>query len=511
VVTGKIPFDGETSAVIFDAILNRDPVSPIRLNPLLPVRLEDIINRALEKDRDLRYQSAAELRSELKRLKRDTSSGKTAFTSAASETTADSRRSSSVPPAASSSKPSSAAAASSAHIILGEAKKHKLGLFISLIIVALVVIGVFALAHKWHDTSHEGLPFERASITRVTESGKTVFGSISPDGRYVAYVLRESVDRSLWVRQLATGSNVQIVAPAEGGYLEPTFTPDGNYIYYGHQRKENPAVIDVYSVPSLGGQPRRIVANAFSVSFSPDGKQISFIRPEPTRQESRLMIANADGSEEHEVAVHKASENFQSDTSWSPDGKLIAVPAVHLGRGADITTLNFFSPDDGHETVVPLKQFLLEARWLPGGSGLMMLAFDSRTSFFSPQLWFLKYPGGTPQRVTHDLNSYFALSLTADGKKLTTIEQEIYSSILVGPGRNIRAALPINTEKSDGSNIEWTPEGKLLVQNAGLKLFLEDSSGNNRTELLPDLTILNYSRLQQWIGCASAPQSGQQH
>src|SRR5437879_3322405 len=76
--TGQLPFRGESSGVIFNSILERAPVNPVRLNPDLPAKLEDIINRALEKDRDLRYQGAAEMRAELKRLKRDTETGRAA-------------------------------------------------------------------------------------------------------------------------------------------------------------------------------------------------------------------------------------------------------------------------------------------------------------------------------------------------------------------------------------------------------------------------------------------------
>jgi len=96
--TGSLPFRGDTSPLIFESILNRAPVSPIRLNPDLPAKLEDIINRALEKDRDLRYQGAAEMRSELKRLKRDTDSGRSAILPAVED---------GLPSAAVASKPSS--------------------------------------------------------------------------------------------------------------------------------------------------------------------------------------------------------------------------------------------------------------------------------------------------------------------------------------------------------------------------------------------------------------------
>src|ERR1700760_533552 len=107
--TGSLPFRGDTSALIFESILNRAPLSPIRLNPDLPTKLEDIINRSLEKDRDLRYQSAAEMRSELKRLKRDTESGRSAVLPALNDDVPSSR---SAKP--SSGRHSSAPAASSA-------------------------------------------------------------------------------------------------------------------------------------------------------------------------------------------------------------------------------------------------------------------------------------------------------------------------------------------------------------------------------------------------------------
>jgi eukaryotic-like serine/threonine-protein kinase len=112
--TGSLPFRGDTSALIFESILNRAPVNPVRLNPDLPAKLEDIINRALEKDRDLRYQSAAEMRSELKRLKRDTDSGRSAVLPALEDGAPSSPSSPGKPSSGRHSAPSSAASASTA-------------------------------------------------------------------------------------------------------------------------------------------------------------------------------------------------------------------------------------------------------------------------------------------------------------------------------------------------------------------------------------------------------------
>ena len=491
-VTGRIPFDGETSAVIFDAILNRNPVSPVRLNPLLPVRLEDIINRALEKDRDLRFQSAAELRSELKRLKRDTTSGKSVAVSSVSEPLA----SSAAVTAASTQTPAQpvSPASSSAQVLYGEARKHKLGLILGVGAALLLVIGTVLLLHKWHDASHQEIPFQHASVSRVTASGKAVQGAISPDGRYVAYVVREGSQRSLWVKQLATGSTVQIVPPANGFYGVPAFTPDGNYVYYPHQSKDNPELFDIYVVPSLGGTSRKIVTNGAGagvvsgIGFSPDGKQIAFIRLDPARRETSLVIANHDGSNER--VVRQAAEKFLGSPSWSHDGKLIALPALNFNHGDDLGAIIYVSTADGHIAFTPMKSIPLSVLWLPDGRGLMMLASEKNSQF--AQLWYKPYPEGEPVLITHDLNNYSSLSITADGKMLTTNQEEATNTILVGPANDINAAEAISSEKTD-LLFDWTSDGKLVVGNEKYQFFMEDASGGNRSQLLPDILTGGFS------------------
>ena len=194
--TSRQAFSGSTSAVIFDAILHKAPTAPARLNPELPLELERIINKCLEKDRELRYQHASDIRSDLKRLKRDTDSGHSGLASEATSTGSIA----SVGPAA--GPPSSGA------VLLNEARRHKgaLALMLLGLVLLLVVLGVYlfklnARRSEWN--------VQAMKITRVTQSGNAANVAISPDGHYVVYVLREGEKQSLNVREVATGSDVR--------------------------------------------------------------------------------------------------------------------------------------------------------------------------------------------------------------------------------------------------------------------------------------------------------------
>ena len=337
--TRRLPFEGATSAVIFHAILEKAPPLPSDLNVNLPPALNAVILKALEKDPDLRCQTAAEMRADLKRIKRDaSSSGRMA--------------------AAPSSRPGVAAPAapaapvnveSSSTILLAEARRHKGaligGLAVIAILVAVAVVGVYKVAAP----SKPAINPLAMQITKLTENGKVDrIGAISPDGRYAAYVLR-GAQRSLWVKQIATGSEAQVVPPGPGFfYYGLAFSPDGNYIYYAHTDPENDAVTDIYSVPSMGGTSQRIVSDVASPpAFSPDGREIVFYRSVPAKKLDELVVANNDGGGEHVIVSRPsaaASSFFNTAPSWSTDGKLIAMPTFALGQGS-ISQLLIYKPD----------------------------------------------------------------------------------------------------------------------------------------------------------------------
>ena len=226
--TGAVPFQGETSAVIFEAILNRAPTAVARLNPHVPLRLEDIINKALEKDRDLRYQRASDIRSDLKRLQRDSGSGRIAATSDSVPASAAASQVASRPGSASAAGLTGSASASSAGSTSGSAvssvrasssvtavaREHRVGTVIgSLIGLAVLAAAGFGIYSFLNRTG--AAPFQNFTMTQVTKTGKASYAALSPDGKFILHVQNDNGRHSLWLRNIPTGSDTQVIAPSD--------------------------------------------------------------------------------------------------------------------------------------------------------------------------------------------------------------------------------------------------------------------------------------------------------
>ena len=370
--TGRQPFTGNTSAMIFTAILTQAPTLPVRLNPDLPDELERITNKALEKDRDLRYQSASELRADLKRLKRDTSSGRQ--TAATGPTPAALVTASEAP----------AGPPSGAAILLSEAKRHKLTLGLFIAGMALLLGGLGFAIYKLSVRKSE-FNLQNMKLARITQSGKATDVAVSPDGQYVVYILREGEKYSLNVRQVATGSDVQILPPEVVNFRGLTFSPDGNYIYFARSDKSNPNWSYLWQMPTLGGTPRQLVRDIdSSVGFSPDGRQFAFTRGVPNTGEVRVLVAGADGRGERKLASLPAA--WWNGPDWSPDGRTVAVTTI---AGTKVTrgVISAISVSDGRvREIYSTPQLLGPARWLADGSGLLVAAYDPALGWRG-QLW----------------------------------------------------------------------------------------------------------------------------
>ncbi len=484
--TGQLPFQGNTSAVIFAKILEHEPPPLLEANPSLPPKLAETIGKALEKDPDLRCQTAAELKADLKRLRRDYGTGKSAAAGSSGRHTA-APSSSQISAAEPRSQPSSG------QVLLGEAKRHKTG---ALVVAVVGVIVVAALAWLLYSRSQQRparTTAQQMSVERLTHDGQTNGStSISPDGRYVVYEVAREGKRSLWLRQVASSSAVKLVPDTDDEFGGTTFSPDGNFVYYQQPSKEEPNGA-LYEVPTLGGSPRKVLSNIASpVTFSPDGKQFAYVRGNsPEGPASQLMSANADGSNVHVVATGKIGVDWfrEQGPSWSPDGKFIAVGEEHLNASGYSNGISLFDMS-GKETPLVAKAAGTMARvvWLKSGEGLV---FSSTTRIGANynQLWYASYPGGEVSRITNDLNSYGQISLgvTADGSTLVTVLSIPHTNLWVATG-NYRDAKEVTEAEGDGADGLDAAGGKIAYTSISTgisSIYTANTDGSGAQQVSP--------------------------
>ena len=452
--TGTPPFRGESSGVITEAILNRAPVAPVRLNENVPAELEHIIGKALEKDRETRYQHASDMRADLKRLKRESESGRSARdTSIAGDSrdlsgsmasgTISAARESSSAGLPRSDRAVGATRQSGSSAVVEAAQQHK-GTLVGVALVILLLIagagyGIYSFVHG----RTAAQPFQNFDVSQITKNGKSALAAISPDGKYILSELSDAGKTSLWLRHVPTNSDTQVIAPADAIYKNLAFSPDGNYIYFC---KTESGVRDYWNLlraPVLGGTPQVLVKDIDDgPTFSPDSKRIAFLRlNDPEVGKYLVLIASADGTDEKVFASGPAA-NYPSNLAWSPNGKQIAGDRFHVGD--KLSVIDLYDVASGQqEQGASFSSKLLDAQvWLPDGSGLLELYQDSSTSFRRKQIGVVSARSGQFSTLTKDTSDYVTLTLSADGQTVATVQQRTLRNFFVFPAAGTAASLP---------------------------------------------------------------------
>jgi len=495
-ISNRKPFDGDTPSDIMAAVLTAEPRPLAQIVPGLPPELVRIVNKSLRKDREERYQVIKDLLLDLKALKQELE-----FQAQLEQSTVPERSDTlqaSISPSTAltdsgitqETRESAVVDSNVTESISVATRPRRFRTLILIGVVAALGLAGFGLFRFLNQPSGR-TPFQKMEMSRLTNSGKAIDAAISPDGKYLVYVMSDAGKQSLWIRQVTAANDTQILPPAEVGFFGLAFSKDGNNLYYSVKANLNQGIL--YRIPVLGGTPVKILERIDSpVSFSPDGKQFAWLRSNyPGPEESSLMIANADGGDERVLAKRKLPELvapiFFGAPAWSPDGQLVATSVITLGSPTRVIA---FSVSDGKESVFTSRTwpFISRVEWLPDMSGILAIAGDTRGE---SQVWFMPYPEGEPSRITNDLNMYRALALTAGGGQLATIQVASLVNIWVAPDGDARRAVQLPTGNigfysAFGNSLSFTPDQRIVfVANEGgsSNIWVMDADGSNRKQL----------------------------
>lgn len=352
----------------------------------------------------------------------------------------------------------------------------------ALAVIGLVTIGLGVMLYQLRWRTGHPTPPQGMKVSKISSGG--AWGpTISPDGKYVAYVAKNTKgENGVWIKLVATGYATQLVAPTGIGYGVHGFSRDGNYLYYTVIDLNNSSeyfLSDVYRIPIVGGASRKIASAVGGLTVSPNGKQMALLRVVPSRQAHDLIICNDDGTDERVIATRHWPDISWSLT-WSPDGRLITFGARNRDGDSFYNTIMAVPVEGGPDVPLTSHRWLdvHNAVWLGDGSGLLVSGKEQLTESF--QIYFISYPSGEVSRVTNDTNSYSTLSITTDSRTLVAEMQDITSNIWVTPDGDASRARQITSGGKDGlGGLSWTPNGKIVYSSVSRDSFISSAASGN--------------------------------
>lgn len=355
-------------------------------------------------------------------------------------------------------------------------------------VAAILVFAIsILLAAGWYFSARSGnstasapilsLPF---NAVRLTSSGDARNAVISPNGNFVAYFDQTNEKWSVWLKQLSTSENIQIIPPSAGVYAGLVFSRDGNSLFFtrGDERKR-----DIYRINTFGGIPTKLAANTEGwISVSPDDKQISFVRCTYSQVDyCSLFIADATSGNERRIYTSPEPSRI-ADNQFSPDGRYIAFAAGQSKTGSNEFGLYRFDLSNGNVDELASRKFfnIKSLRWLPDGDGLLITARDASSHKFS--IWNVSNVSGEAIQLTNDDANFSGLSLDAAGEMLVATKVDNNFTINYESANDPTSRKPL----ASGTEIALAPDGTIIYASAEHDIWKIDKDGNNKRQLTSD-------------------------
>ena len=514
-LTGNAPFKGETTSDTIAAVIYKEPAPINNFVRNAPPELGRIVRKALQKDREERYQSVQDFALDVKDLLYEiehTTSAERRLASRSdldfSENATIIHRTDSADHARLVHQTDGANHSTKAHTISSggtQSYEKPIGkrdwkiVFGALAVVVLLSALAFGFYQWFALKPHPAATaFDKNQVSRLNSDGKVNLPAISPSGKYIAYASGEVGSRSLVVRQISTDSIITVVPETNLEFRSIAFSPADDYIYYT-QIREDFSINTLYRVPTLGGAPKKLIEDVDTgVTFSPDGKRFAFARHVIKNSQDQIFIADTENLNPQMLISSRDAgfDLFSMRLAWSPDGSKILIGAGKKQNGFP-TEAKIAEVSIAEKTVsiVPTREFYSADNfcWFKNGSGFLFAAQETRDT--PVQIYRFNYGSGETRQITNDFNSYTELGLSADGETIVTIKGDTVSSLWrFTPATRENAQLTQDSRNLEGTyGLAQMPDGKLLYSKRdGTKVNFQmaDADGKNPRPITTDLGLI---------------------
>ncbi|MDT7604042.1 MAG: eukaryotic-like serine/threonine-protein kinase, partial [Acidobacteriota bacterium] len=463
-IAGRPAFSGKNVFEIGAQVLHTDPPPPSTFNPRVPPELNRITMKALAKQPEARYQTAQEMSTDLEAVLGTLNSR-------------DDIRTQHLP------APAKVSTLHTLKSVADTLRRPRLSIIFFAVAISVASLMLWLILRGRMNPSPRASP--SAQVMKLTNVGKVVRAALSPDGKYVAEVIEDGEKQTLLMSDYTTASSSTIMPADKVRYIGITFAPISNYLYF--VRKEADGIARLYQVPILGSDAKRLIEGVDSpVTFSPDGKKLAFVRQDKSKGTYALVVADTQMLIETIRATRERGARLATGgVAWSPDEQKIVFAAGSWEGGYHMDLFEIGAEAGGEQLISSRRWYLVsQIAWLPGGHDLIISAAEQSVSPL--QIWKVTRPEGRIEKVTNDTNDYFGISLSADGRKIVSVQNSQNSKVWVAPVGELAQARPVTPVVGPSYGLAWTGGGKLIyasLTGGNLNIFSVSADGSDKRQL----------------------------